>query len=377
MNRDWIVYILLLPVTIGFFLNNQNNYKKNKEIQLNIVEHPELLPTPEIAKLSSFGFMNMFADIYWLQTIQYIGANVIDTEYKKYLGEMMDIITELNPYFESPYTIGQLLLPSSKERFEDYSGKNITQDMLDGRNLWLKWISNFCDDEKIQLIEKEDDLWKITSNEKFTNPCKGYKIPYYLAYIYYFYLKEPHNAALYYKVVAAQDDAPQWAKTLAAIMQGKTGDRQKSLFMFLSLAQSTSNSQDECFVFSQELGNVYSALNSWEILLTGELVKTIENLRLKVFPKMSEENEEELFDTTQCSNYLLKAVREFNLLYLDTADQAYIKKNPEQISAMNPDVLLKNWFINFIPTDYQQYGDYGIIYRYNDEIGRFDSEMSY
>ena len=377
MKRDWVIYVLLFPVAFGFFFNNQKNYTKNKELQLNIIDHPELLPTPEIAKLSSFGFNNMFADIYWLQAIQYIGANVIDTEYKKYLNEMIGIITELNPYFESPYTIGQLLLPSSKERFEDYSGKNITQDMLDGKNLWLKWIHNFCDNTKIQLIENEDHLWKIISEEKFKNPCAGYKIPYYLAYIYYFYLKEPHNASLYYKVVAAQDDAPQWAKTLAAIMQGKTWDRQKSLFMFLSLAQSTSNSQNACFLFAQELENVYDALSSWEMPLTGELVKNIEDLRLQIFPKFSKENEEELFDTTQCSSYLLKAVREFNLLYLDIADQEYIAKNPNQISAMNPQTLLSNWFIDFIPTDYQQYEDYWMTYQYNAEIERFDTQMSY
>ncbi|MFC1798009.1 hypothetical protein ACFLY2_02490 [Patescibacteria group bacterium] len=32
---------------------------------------------------------------------------------------MIDLITELNPYFEHPYSIGQLLLPSYNERYED------------------------------------------------------------------------------------------------------------------------------------------------------------------------------------------------------------------------------------------------------------------
>jgi hypothetical protein len=34
---------------------------------------------------------------------------------------MLDLITELNPYFEHPYTIGQLLLPSYNERYEKLS----------------------------------------------------------------------------------------------------------------------------------------------------------------------------------------------------------------------------------------------------------------
>jgi len=34
---------------------------------------------------------------------------------------MIDLITELNPYFEHPYSIGQLLLPSYNQRYEDLS----------------------------------------------------------------------------------------------------------------------------------------------------------------------------------------------------------------------------------------------------------------
>jgi hypothetical protein len=32
---------------------------------------------------------------------------------------MLEIITELNPYFEKPYLIGQLLLPNYNERYEN------------------------------------------------------------------------------------------------------------------------------------------------------------------------------------------------------------------------------------------------------------------
>jgi hypothetical protein len=32
---------------------------------------------------------------------------------------MMNLITDLNPYFERPYTIGQLLLPSDSGSYDD------------------------------------------------------------------------------------------------------------------------------------------------------------------------------------------------------------------------------------------------------------------
>jgi hypothetical protein len=31
---------------------------------------------------------------------------------------MLDLITELNPFFESPYIIGELLLPTYEARYE-------------------------------------------------------------------------------------------------------------------------------------------------------------------------------------------------------------------------------------------------------------------
>jgi len=65
----------------------------------------------------------MMADMYWLETIQYIGGNVIGGEYKKYLYAMMDLITDLDPHFERPYIIGQLLLPSNEKAYEEFDGE--------------------------------------------------------------------------------------------------------------------------------------------------------------------------------------------------------------------------------------------------------------
>lgn len=95
-----------------YFVNGEN-YLKYRERQTQLVHHPEKLPESQSAAFASFGFTNMMADMYWLRTVQYIGENAISGEYKKYLGAMTNLITDLNPYFESPYTIGQLLLPSS------------------------------------------------------------------------------------------------------------------------------------------------------------------------------------------------------------------------------------------------------------------------
>ncbi len=38
---------------------------------------------------------------------------------------MMDVITGLNPYFERPYILGQLLLPSHNTRYENLSENQV------------------------------------------------------------------------------------------------------------------------------------------------------------------------------------------------------------------------------------------------------------
>jgi hypothetical protein len=83
-------------------------------------------------------------------------------------------------------------------------------------------MRNFCDNDKINLIQKEDDLQKIWSKKDknpYKNPCKSYKIPYYLAYVYYFHLKNPKIASDYYKIASANTDSVEGARILAAIMR--------------------------------------------------------------------------------------------------------------------------------------------------------------
>jgi hypothetical protein len=110
--------------------------------------------------------------------------------------------------------------------------------------------------------------------------------------------------------------------------------------MFLSLAQNTQSTDQSCIALSTELTQVYNTLKSNNIPLQGELVREIELYSSSLLPKLSEENEQELLDDTECTNFLAKAIREINLMYLEQADKKYVQDNPDQVSAMNPQTLL-------------------------------------
>lgn len=379
MNKTLLIKIfsitIFLLVIFSFYQINQKNYEKHREILFNYVDHPEGLPTPEFAKKTSFWFSNLRADLYWLQTIQYIGGNAVSSEYKKYLFSIIHLVTELNPYFEKPYVIAQLLLPDYNPQYEDINEEQQEAYIQQAIEISEKWIKNFCDLEKIEKIKTENNINLITTEEKYKNPCKTNKIPYYLAYIYYFHKNDPITSSQYYKIAAANQDAPEWAKTMAAIMAWKWWEREKSVFMFLNIAQSLDQDGGECKVFSSELNKVAHGIFTYkQIPLSGEVIASIQKVRIETFWDFNEEVEEKQLWDTSCMNYLNKATRELNLAYIQNAHDQYFEETGK--ISKNAQELLDKWYINFLPTDFQQYKEQWVKYFFNSETGKYDYEMS-
>lgn len=369
------VFVFLLPAFIVLSFKMWTiNYAKHREIKANLVSHPDLLPTKEMAKITSFWFSNARADLYWLEAIQYIGSNAISAEYKKYLYPLIDIITDLNPYFEHPYLIGQLLLPEYNERYENRSEKEIKKWFLQAENLSLKWINNFCDKSKIESIKWEYNLSKLWSEEKYKDPCKSYMIPYYLAYIYYFYAKDPIKAAQYYKITSANTDSLEWAKILAAIMQGKWWDREKAIIMFLNMAKTVENNE-LCQAYSNNLEQILFPVFNWNYKLTGKFIQEVDKQRKLIEKELSKwaDAEKTSMDDTKCVNYMNKSVREINLYYIEQANKKYFKD--KWVNAKNAKILFDEWYIDYLPVDFQKSWDNFIIYQFNEDTWNFDYEL--
>lgn len=369
-----ICLFLVLSIFSWFYIINKNNYIKLKEFDKEIIKHPELLPNKDIVKYTSFWYSNLRASIYWIETIQYIWWNAIWSEYKKYLFKILDLITELNPYFEKPYLVWQLLLPNYNERYENLSKQKQDENIKQWELIWLKWIKNFCNTKKIELIKSENNLQKIWTEDKYKNPCKTSNIPFSQAFIYYFYLKNPSEAANFYKIASANKDSLEWAKIMAAIMSWKSWNREKSIMMFLTLANSSKKdrNKEKCEVFSNELQKISYLIYRENIDLSSDMIKKIEKLRTENFT-FDKEAEKEIISWDNCNNYINKAIRELNLQYIENANKKYLEKTGK--NAQNAKILFNEWFIKFLPTDFQQYDDYWIIYYYNEETWNFDYKM--
>lgn len=368
--KNLVLIIFLIPILILFYNINELNYSKHIEIKRNFVKHPENLPKKEIAKYTSFWFKNLRADIYWLETVQYIWSNAISSEYKKYLFKILDIITELNPYFWHPYTIWELLLPNYNERYENLSEEEQELNIKQWEEIWQKWIKNLCDEEKIQKIKNEESLYKVLENEELRNPCKNYLIPYYLAYLYYFYQNKPIESSMYYKIAAANDDAPKWARVMAAIMQWKWWNREKGFFMFLNIAKVVDKENKICIDFASKLEEEWIKIFWNRQYLNWDFLYNLENIRKSIIWEYSDDK----LSDTLCDNYVNKAIRELNLEYIDLWNEKY-KKDHNWNNSENAKRLFEDWYIDFLPIDFQQYEGYWVIYKYNKDIDRFDYEM--
>jgi len=376
MKKMWFFLFFIILLT-SFYYTNSQNYKKHTDIKQNLVRHPENLPTKQTALVTSFWFKNLRADMYWLQTVQYIWWNAVSSDYKKYLYQITDLVTELNPYFQHPYLVAQLLLPNYNQRYEKLDKKDINKYQDQAIKIWLKWISKFCPNkEKLKLIKWENDLQKIWSKDKYKNPCREYMIPYYLAYIYYYYKHDPLTSSIYYKIASANDNSAEGAKVMAAIMQWKWWNREKSFFMFLNLAKYVEKNNVVCSKLTGELENIWVwVFIKKNIKLNWKLLKAIAEARDKSLWIFNEKTEKKKFWDTMCSNYVSKATRELNLEYIERWNKKFIKDNPNWLPARNAKALFESWYIKYLPKDFQQYKDYWIIYKYNYDTKNYDYSM--
>lgn len=290
MFSKLFIFLLVIFSLAVFTYGSGINYKQHTDIKRALVNHPEFIPTSEMANLSAGGFQNIIADSYWLSAVQYIGSNAIGSEYKAYLYSMLDLITDLNPYFTYPYQIGELLLPSYNERYENLSEEEIQKNTDQAIKIGLKGIEKNCDATKVEKAKKEYDLKKLWMDESYQNACRDPMIPYYLAYIYYWNLHDGAKSSEYYRIASTNSDAPTGARTMAAIMQGKSGDREKAIIMLLSIAESIGGEKESlCQQLSKELGESLLGAFSAHATLTGNGLRMIEFVRQDMVQKLEEQ----------------------------------------------------------------------------------------
>ncbi len=87
--------------------------------------HPEYQPDVKMVRAFDAGHTNSYADVLWINLIQYIADNIGNGKYTDYATPLLDTISKLHPHFTRSYTLALLLTPSLDRDGIAFQEKNI------------------------------------------------------------------------------------------------------------------------------------------------------------------------------------------------------------------------------------------------------------
>lgn len=153
-------------------------------------EQPLYIPTGKLLPYLSLGHSQLIADLLWLKTILYFGEHYLTDKNYPYLYHLIEIVTDLDPRFEEPIFFGGVVLSLEVGAVEE-SNLLLKKGMINSPNEW--------------------------------------RLPFYLGFNYWYYLKDHARAAEYISLASELPGAPSYLPRLAATLYMKSGQREVGL----------------------------------------------------------------------------------------------------------------------------------------------------
>lgn len=295
-------------------------------------EQPNFLPSRASVDAFAGGFRQLVAHALYLRTVQYVGSFLRTAEYKLHLYDLYRAVTDLDPAFADVYERGPLLLAYTN-RGEDFSPVQKSIFIDQAVQLGKKGVAEFCDADKVARIAAENNLPRLWTDSTYADPCHGQDmIPYQLAYVLFRYTHDAAEASKWYRVAATYPDGVRGARYMAALMQGRAGDRATATMMFLSMAQDQSKPEESCHVASQAAAEVLFPLFQAKSPVPSAFLQRLELARDALLTTQNE-----------CSEEFARAVREVTFTVLEAADARYFQAKEHH--AADASVLVRAGYI--------------------------------
>ncbi|MCI0452117.1 MAG: hypothetical protein L0Z51_06950 [Candidatus Latescibacteria bacterium] len=156
------------------------------------------LPSGKFIEQTSLGYRELAADWVWFQAVQYYGGYAKGQHDLAYFAGLIDIVTDLDPYFAYSYIFGSVVL---------------AQDMGDlGRGV---------------------DLLKKGMRADPTN----WQYPFEAGFLCYVVARDSDRAARYFELAARFPEGGDLARRFAAFVHSKAGHEENSIRMWEELAR--------------------------------------------------------------------------------------------------------------------------------------------
>lgn len=188
-----IITSLLIVILIQRHLDAQKSFHKKEGIDI-------IVPSGQYMKIASLGYNNFIADLYYLKAHQYVGTREVRQADFPQLYPIIELVTDLDPRFLSPYLFGGLALS------------------LTGMHV----------DESILILKK---AYKMDPNVWHT--------AFYLGFNYFYYLQEFDAAAEYISKAAVQPGAPDFLPPLVAALYAESKRTDMAIDFLKNLKETT------------------------------------------------------------------------------------------------------------------------------------------
>jgi len=163
--------------------------------------------SPQVLRRATLSFQAVLADIYWIRAVQHYGGTKLSTgPNKQYdiLYPLLDLATSLDPYFDVVYKFGSVFLA---EPYPAGAGRP---------------------DQAIALLQKglrtQPDKWELAQG---------------VGFVYYWWLADYQNAAMWFNRGADMHGAPDWLRPLAAVTLAEGGNRRSSRTLWTEIARNS------------------------------------------------------------------------------------------------------------------------------------------
>ena len=178
----------------------------------------QFVPRPEVAKLAAVGFDAALSDYFWLRVVQLVGATRGDpAQHAAVLGQMIDVVTTLDPWVDHPYRFAGIWLTDSPE-----SVRKANELLRRG-------------------IEHHPDEWRNH---------------FYLGFNHYFYLGEDAEAADALERATRLPGSPRYLPRLVARLRSQADDLETAEVFLLELARGAEDDglRSTCLAALDEIG---------------------------------------------------------------------------------------------------------------------------
>ena len=159
------------------------------------------LPTSEFARLTSLGYRELAADLYWFKAVQYYGGYRLDQNDIELFSHLADLITDLDPHFTGAYRLSAIVITEDLENFAE------------AKRLMEKGLRN-----------NPDDYW----------------LTFEMGFLHYLGGRDYTEAEKYFRLAATMpNDDRSRAARFAADAASKGGNIEASIILWRELAESS------------------------------------------------------------------------------------------------------------------------------------------